>query len=106
LPELFCGFSHEEQQRPVPYPVACRPQAWAAGSVFLLLQAALDLRLNVWQRRISFERIALPTWLNRVEIYGLRIGEATVDLRITRGRWSAGVEVMARQGEVDVIVYK
>jgi hypothetical protein len=71
-----------------------------------LLQAALDLRLDVWQRRISFEHVALPIWLNRVEIYDLRIGEATVDLRITRGRWSAGVEVMARQGEVDVVVYK
>lgn len=106
LPELFCGFSRTEQQRPVPYPVACRPQAWAAGSVFLLLQAALDLRLDVWQRRIIFERIALPTWLNRVEIYGLRVGEATVDLRITRGQWSSGVEVMAREGDVDVVVYK
>jgi len=106
LPELFCGFSREEQRRPVPYPVACRPQAWAAGSVFLLLQAALDLRLDVWQRRICFERIALPTWLNRVEIRGLRVGDATVDLRIMRGQWSSGVEVMARQGDVDIVVYK
>jgi glycogen debranching enzyme len=106
LPELFCGFDREEQQRPVPYPVACRPQAWAAGSVFLLLQAAIALNIDVWRRRISFENIAMPAWLNRLEIRGLRVGEASVDLRITRGPWSADVEVMAREGEVDVVVYK
>ena len=107
LPELFCGFDREERQRhPVPYPVACRPQAWAAGSVFLLLQAAVALNIDVWRRRITFENIAMPAWLNRLEIRGLRVGEASVDLRITRGPWSAGVEVMAREGEVDVVVYK
>jgi len=27
--------------RPVPYPASCRPQAWSAASVFLLLQSIL-----------------------------------------------------------------
>ena len=31
LPELFCGFDRDDCQLPVPYPVACSPQAWAAG---------------------------------------------------------------------------
>lgn len=30
LPELFCGFSREHFDEPVPYPTACWPQAWAA----------------------------------------------------------------------------
>src|SRR6266508_1892981 len=29
LPELFCGFGRRRESAPVPYPVACRPQAWA-----------------------------------------------------------------------------
>ena len=33
LPELFAGFSRTEFETPVPYPVACRPQAWAAGAI-------------------------------------------------------------------------
>ena len=33
LPELFCGFDRDVSAVPVPYPVACSPQAWAAGSV-------------------------------------------------------------------------
>lgn len=30
LPELYCGYAREESaHRPVAYPVACNPQAWA-----------------------------------------------------------------------------
>ena len=41
MPELFCGFPRREDEGPTLYPVACAPQAWAAGSVFLLLSAWL-----------------------------------------------------------------
>lgn len=40
LPELICGFKRREDEAPVPYPVACSPQAWAAGAVYQLIQAA------------------------------------------------------------------
>ena len=32
LPELFGGMARSGHDSPVPYPVACRPQAWAAGA--------------------------------------------------------------------------
>jgi glycogen debranching enzyme len=32
LPEVFAGFTQQEFPVPVRYPVACHPQAWAAGS--------------------------------------------------------------------------
>ena len=32
LPELFCGFERQPGEPPIAYPVACLPQAWAAGS--------------------------------------------------------------------------
>ena len=32
LPELFCGFYRREGEGPVPYPVACSPQAWSAST--------------------------------------------------------------------------
>jgi glycogen debranching enzyme len=41
LPELFCGF--DDASPPVPYPSACRPQAWAAASPYGLLRALSDL---------------------------------------------------------------
>ena len=106
LPELFCGFSRALRQQPVPYPVACSPQAWSAGSVFLLLQAALGLTIDAWRRRVALSQASLPEWLDHIEIRGLRVCDARVDLRITRGRHSAAVEVTDRQGAVDVVVRK
>ena len=41
LPELICGFGRRPGKGPTLYPVACSPQAWAAGSVFMVLQACL-----------------------------------------------------------------
>jgi glycogen debranching enzyme len=106
LPELFCGFPRQAQHGLVPYPVACKPQAWAAGSVFLLLQAALGLHIDAWEQRVRLERITLPSWLNELSLRGLRIGDAQVDLYIVRGRWSAAVEVVDKQGEVEVVFHK
>ncbi len=40
LPELICGFKRRGGEAPVPYPVACSPQAWAAGAVYQLLNSA------------------------------------------------------------------
>ena len=46
LPELICGFPRRPGEGPTQYPVACAPQAWAAGSVFMLLSAALGLSVD------------------------------------------------------------
>src|SRR5215203_3260767 len=43
LPEVFAGYSRKERPAPVPYPTSCRPQAWAAGAVPLLLRAMLGV---------------------------------------------------------------
>src|SRR5262249_49331816 len=47
LPELFCGFHKRPGDHgPTLYPVACAPQAWAAGAVFLLLRSCLGLTIR------------------------------------------------------------
>ncbi len=106
MPELFCGFARHLHPSPVPYPVACKPQAWAAASVFLLLQAMLGLSVDAWDRRVTFDRAMTPPWLNRLEIRGLTICDARLDLSISRGRRSAAVEVLEKHGEVEVVVRK
>jgi len=106
LPELFCGFPRSLQHSPVPYPVACKPQAWAAGSVLMMLQAVLGLVVNAWENRVTFYRTALPPWLERIDIHGLRVGDGRVDLSIARGHWGAAVEVIDKQGDVEVVVRK
>jgi glycogen debranching enzyme len=104
LPELFCGFARSERQQPVPYPVACRPQAWAAGSAFLLLQSTLGLSVDAWKRRVTLTQAVMPRRLEHLEIRGLRVRDARLDLRMTRGRGGAAVEILGKQGDVDVVV--
>jgi glycogen debranching enzyme len=47
LPELFGGFDRADIAVPVPYPAACRPQAWSAASAVTILQAFLGLEADV-----------------------------------------------------------
>jgi glycogen debranching enzyme len=65
LPELFCGFSREAGRGPTLYPVACSPQAWAAGAVFILLQACLGLTIRASENTIYFFYPRLPECCQR-----------------------------------------
>jgi glycogen debranching enzyme len=56
IPEVFCGFPRDEGQAPIPYPVACAPQAWSAASIFLMLQACLGLKIAAAEK----ESLARP----------------------------------------------
>src|SRR5438045_9153772 len=64
LPELWCGFSRDRRYHSTPaqYPVSCSPQAWAAGSAFMLLQALLGLEADGFERVVRL-RPLLPGWL-------------------------------------------
>jgi glycogen debranching enzyme len=106
LPELFCGFPRSRAELPVSYPVACRPQAWAAGSVFLLLRAALGLEIDGWRHRVTFSGAVLPRWLDYIDIHGLRVDDASIDVRIRRGGWGTSVEILDKSGDVEVVVRK
>ena len=84
LPELFCGFTRAPSEPPIAYPVACVPQAWAAGSIFMLLQALLGLRIDGWKREIHVDRPRLPIGIDRLEIHALAIADEQVDLVFER----------------------
>ncbi len=104
IPELFCGFARHADQGPISYPVACAPQAWAAGSVFAMLTALLGLDADAERQRLTMKSPVLPPWLRWIEIHGLRVGAANVDLSIVRGRDAASVELLGRRGEVELLV--
>jgi glycogen debranching enzyme len=106
LPELLCGFPRRKNEGPTLYPVACAPQAWAAASVFLLLQACLGLSVDVSLRQLRFDYPILPNWLDQVFIQDLQIGNSVVDLQLTRHPDDVGVSVRRREGDLDVIVVK
>jgi len=84
LPELFCGFDQEPGEPPIAYPVACLPQAWAAGSAFLMLQASLGVSIDAFERTVTVDAPTMPTGIDRLSVTNLRIGEARVDLDFQR----------------------
>jgi glycogen debranching enzyme len=106
LPELICGFHRRQDASPTLYPVACAPQAWAAGAVSLLLQACLGIRVDAPSRRLSFARSRLPEQVEWVRIHDLRVREAHVDLLLTRHPHDVGITVLQRRGDVEIVVLK
>jgi glycogen debranching enzyme len=106
MPELFCGFDREPGEGPVLYPVACAPQAWAAGSVFLLLQACLGLGVGGVDRQVWFHQPQLPPFVPELRITNLDVAGATVDLLLVRHGDDVGVNVLRRVGDLSVVVAK
>jgi glycogen debranching enzyme len=104
LPELFCGYDRAESHIPVPYPVACSPQAWAAGSSFLFLETMLGLRAHADRAELELWHPHLPEWLGKVTLTDLRIGEASVDLLFHRWRGTTSAEVLRKVGDLAVTI--
>lgn len=105
-PELFCGFSRRPSHGPTAYPVACSPQAWAAGSVFWLLQACLGLSIDAPNKRILLDRPRLPSSVAELTIRDLQVGAARVDLLFRGHGDDVGVQLLRREGVVEIATIK
>ena len=104
LPEVFAGFPRAGFDAPVHYPVACHPQAWAAGAIPYLLQTVLGLVPDAFERRLTVHRPMLPPFLERVELQRLRVGDARVSLVFQRRDGRVTVDVRDVEGELAVKV--
>ncbi|CAN5314922.1 glycogen debranching N-terminal domain-containing protein [soil metagenome] len=73
LPELHSGDPAALFSSPVPYPAACRPQAWSAAAAISVLSSTLGLRPDVVAGEIGVSPIAV---VGAVDVSGLRfVGE-------------------------------
>ena len=106
LPELICGFERRGDEHPTLYPVACAPQAWAAGSVYLLLAASLGLKIDARAKRVSFSRAHLPRDVDWIHVSNLSVGDAHVDVRLERHPHDVGVTVLRREGPLEIVTIK
>jgi glycogen debranching enzyme len=105
LPELFAGFGRAEFETPVPYPVACHPQAWAAAAIPYLLVSGLGLEPDALERRLRVHRPSLPAWLSRVQVENLRVGDSHVDLRFERaGEGQVALTDARIAGDLEVVL--
>ncbi|MQY36816.1 hypothetical protein SRB17_48180 [Streptomyces sp. RB17] len=94
LPELFSGHGTEAGPGPAPYPASCRPQAWAAASSVLVLQAALGLAADVPAGTVTvapgFASAYAP-----LTVTGLQVGGGRLDAMVTA---DGSVDVSAPRG--------
>jgi len=106
LPELFCGFRKRGTEPPVPYEVACKPQAWAAGSIFLMLKSMLGISMEPDQSYLIFNSPVLTPKISSLEIHGLRGRDWELDLRVRRSEGGGVVDILRRSGSVRVLTMK
>ena len=104
LPELFCGFRRRRGAAPTLYPVACSPQAWAAATPFMLLQACLGLEFEPDAGAIRFRNPRLPSFLEALTIRNLGFGDARVDVALSRMGEHVALRVLRNVGAIQVTV--
>jgi glycogen debranching enzyme len=105
LPEVFGGFSQRDFSIPVRYPVACHPQAWAAGSVPFMMSSLLGLSANAFNNHLRVVRPVLPSFVNELDFRRIKIGDSTIDLHFERVRDAeVHVDVVHRNGSIQVEV--
>ncbi|HUA33225.1 MAG TPA: glycogen debranching N-terminal domain-containing protein [Candidatus Binataceae bacterium] len=106
LPELFCGFPRDERLGPVPYPVACHPQAWSAASIFMILRAMLGMEIRAFDSKLVMDSPTMPEWLDWLKIENLKVGDGAVSLIVRRVPEGASIGILERRGDVTVEVLK
>jgi glycogen debranching enzyme len=100
LPELYTTIERDEKSFPVQYLGANVPQAWAAGSVFALLQAILGFVPDAPRGKLYVDP-SLPAWLPDLTVLDLRVGGHRFDIRFWRDGPKTQFEVL--QGDPTAI---
>jgi len=103
-PELFCGFSRDEVPEPVQYPVACRPQAWSSGAPLLMMRSYGGITADAPRGVLYIHRPGLPSWLEQIDVVGMRVGDARVDLTFTRSGGVTAVQVPRKEGDLEILI--
>jgi len=105
LPELFCGLERRPGEGPTLYPVACAPQAWAAGSVYLLLEACLGVSISARDNTIAFNQPCLPEAIPQLWIKNLKVGSSSLDVCLNRSNaQDVRVEVIEHSGDAKLLI--
>jgi glycogen debranching enzyme len=100
LPELYGGLQRDPTNFPVQYLGANVPQAWAAGTPFMLLQAMLGLQQDAPRGKLYVDP-ALPDWLPDVTLMDLRLGRRRFDIHFWRD--GKGTDFKVLKGKPDAV---
>lgn len=100
LPELFSGEPRHPLGFPIPYPMACRPQAWAAAAALMLVRACLRPSPAIPDGHLRLAPL-WPPFFDHLELADLPLGEGRMDVRVDA---RLGVDVEIRGSDVEVRV--
>ena len=64
------------------------------------------MTIDAPRKQIRFERSTLPESLKRISITNLHVAGATVDLALARYPVDVGLELLRREGDVEIIIQK
>ncbi|MFE7655524.1 glycogen debranching N-terminal domain-containing protein [Streptomyces bottropensis] len=95
LPELWGGDARTDTPAPVPYPAACRPQAWSAAAAVALMTAMTGLDPDVPAGSLRL-RPTGPLPVGALTIQGLTIAGERLDVAIDSGGRIESVSAPAR----------
>ena len=93
LPELYTAFERNEATFPVQYIGANVPQAWAAGSAFMLTGALLGILPDAPRNKLYVDP-SLPGWLPDLTVQDLRLGRHKLNIRFWREGEQTAFEVI------------
>lgn len=104
LPELFCGFPRRHGEGPIPYPVACSPQAWSSATVFALLSACLGVSFDPDDHSLRLEHPFLPAFIDEIELRDIPTAEGLANFSVRRDGNTGAVQVTRHEDSVDINV--
>lgn len=100
LPELFCGY--KASGKAVKYPVACSPQAWAAGTPLSLVQAMLGLFPNSLEKSITLNP-QLPEGVDELKVEDMRIGKGSLSFYVRKTTGEHEIEIIDNSSGFEII---
>ncbi len=81
LPELHGGEATQDGGVPLPYPAACRPQAWSAAAAVAILSAVLGLDADAPNGKLVLHPLR-PSPVGELTVRGLQVGGAPLDVQL------------------------
>ncbi|GIT78958.1 amylo-alpha-1,6-glucosidase [Leifsonia sp. LS1] len=79
MPELHSGDSSAETAAPIPYPAACRPQAWSAAAAVAVLTARLGLTADAPAGRLD---VTPGSAAANTRVHGIRFAGEPSDIEV------------------------
>jgi glycogen debranching enzyme len=102
LPEVFAGFDRHQRGGPIRYPVACHPQAWAAGSVPYMIESALGLEPDGFERRLRVHCPQLPDFVRTLTLDRLSVGIAKARIVFKRNGSRTVIDDVSSDGDLQI----